>query len=260
MNVVTEPSSRVATTPVTVWPDGVRLEALHVRAGHEGDVVLGEDRVDADDLRVRLGVEQAREAVHPVAADAGAPVCRDAGRRLLEVHPDGQVEGVETQLLEVVAQLLDAGLVGDRRMEVLRTGMTLARVLAVLAVHEVQVLGLGVVGLEVVVRDGPGRRDAAVVAQLAEVLRSQPEEGRTVELRVATDVVVDLWLEVVAVPVVPDLRREVLAADEHRLRLPVVALPGQEVPAFEPEHLRALVASRCPRVPPPAPVPMITTS
>ena len=57
---------------------GVGLEALHVGAGHEGDVVLGQDRIHTDDLRVRLGVHQAREAVDPVAADARARPGREA--------------------------------------------------------------------------------------------------------------------------------------------------------------------------------------
>ena len=250
VKVVTDPSSRVGDDPGDRAPGRVGLEALHVGAGHEGDVVLGQDRIDADDLRVRLGVQQAREAVDPVAADARARPGREARLRLVEVDPDRQVEGVEPELLQVVAELLDAGLVGDRRVGVLRAGVALARVLAVLAVHQVEVLGLGVVGLEVVVGDGPGRGDAAVVAQLAEVLRSQPEQGRPVELGVAADVVVDLGLEVAAVPVVPDLRCEVLAADEHRLGLPVVALPGQEVPTFEPEHLRATRGEPVPEGPP----------
>ena len=180
--------------------------------------------------------------------------------RLLEVDPDRQVERVEPELLQVVAQLLDAGFVGHRRVGVLRARMALARVLAVLAVHEVEVLGLRVVGLEVVVGDRPGRGDAAVVAQLAEVLRSQPEQGRPVELGVAADVVVDLGLELAAVPVVPDLRREVLAADEHRLGLPSCRAPGAGSPTFQPEHLRAARGEPVPEGPPPAPVPMITTS
>ena len=195
VNVVTVPSSRVATTPVTVRPDGVRLQALHVGAGHQGHVVLGQHRVDADDLRVRLGVEQAREAVDPVAADARARPWPRARLRLLEVDPDRQVERVQSQLLEVVAQLLDAGLVGHRRDGVLRAGWPSLGSSPCWPWTQVQVLGLGVVGLEVVVGDRPGRRDPAVVPELAEVLGSQAEQGRAVELGVAPDVVVDLGLE-----------------------------------------------------------------
>ena len=106
-------------------------------------------------------------------------------------------------------------------------------VLAVVAVDEVQVLGLGVVRLEVVVADRPGRRQAAVVPDLAEVLGPQAEQRRAVELRVPADVVVDLGRELVAVPVVPELRRAVLAAHEHRGGVPVVALTRQVVAPLE---------------------------
>ena len=68
-------------------------------------------------------------------------------------------------------------------------------ILAALAVHVVQPLGLGVVRLELVVGDRPGRRDAAVMAQLAEVLAPQPEQRRAVELGVAADVVVGVRMQ-----------------------------------------------------------------
>ena len=55
------------------------------------------------------------------------------------------------------------------------------------AVDEVELLGLGVVGLEVGVGDRPRRRDAAVVADLAEVALAQAEQDRAVDLGVAAD-------------------------------------------------------------------------
>ena len=71
---------------------------------------------------------------------------------------------MQALLLEVVAELLDPGLVGTGGWAYGALARTLARVLTVGPVDEVEVLGLGVVGLEVVVADRPGRRDAAVVA------------------------------------------------------------------------------------------------
>jgi hypothetical protein len=44
-----------------------------------------------------------------------------------------------------------------------------------------------------------------MMAELAEVLRTEPEQCCAVELRVSADVVVDLRLELAAVPVVPAL-------------------------------------------------------
>ena len=65
-----------------------------------------------------------------------------------------------------------ARLVLHRRMRVLRAGRALGRVLTVPAAHPVEVLGLGVVRLEVGVLDGPRRRQTAVVPDLPEVLRA----------------------------------------------------------------------------------------
>ncbi len=200
---------------------------------------------------VRLGVQHTREAIDPVAADAHARPCRPARRHLLEVDSDRQVEGVQPKLLQVVAELLDAGFVRHRRVGVLLAGRALGRVLSMLAVDQVEVLRLGVVGLQVVVGDRPGRRDPTMVAKLAEVLRAEAEQCRAVELGVPADVVVDLWLELVAVPVIPDLLRGVLPAYEHRLGLPVVALPWQERPSLQPEHLRAVRGEPVPERPTP---------
>ena len=108
-----------------------------------------------------------------------------------------------------------------------------------LAVHQVQVLGLGVVRLEILIADRPRGRDAAVMADLAEVLRPQAEQGRAVELRVSADVVVDLRRELVAVAVQPELRRTVLALHEDRGGVPVVPLARQVVTTFEQQDLLA---------------------
>ena len=114
---------------------------------------------------------------------------------LAQAHAAWGVERVEARRREVVRELLDARLVGDRRERVGRAGRRLGRVLAAGAVHLVQLLGHRVVRLQLVVGDRPGRRHAVVVAQLAEVLGPQAVQRGAVELRRAADVVVDLRLE-----------------------------------------------------------------
>ena len=111
--------------------------------------------------------------------------------------------------LEVICELLDPRLVRDRRIRERPRAPRLGRILARLAVDEVQPLGLGVVGLEVVVGDRPRRRDAAVVLALCEVALAQPEQDRAVELRVAADEVLLVGLVRIAVLVVPELVVEV---------------------------------------------------
>ena len=99
-----------------------------------------------------------------------------------------------------------------------RARRRLGRVLAARAVHLVELLGLRVVGLHLVVGDRPGRRDAVVVLELAEVLLAQAVERRAVELGRAADEVVDLRLERLALGVVPGVRRDVAVVDEDVLR------------------------------------------
>src|SRR3954449_8326021 len=143
-------------------------------------------RVDADYLRVRLRLHKTRESVHPVAADAHTVPRCPAVLVLDEVDTDRQMERMQPLFLQVVAQLLDARLVLDRREPVLLTGGTLGGILAVATVDPVEVLGLGVVRLEVLVPQRPRGRDSAMMPQFAEVLGPQPEQGGTVELGIAT--------------------------------------------------------------------------
>ena len=137
--------------------------------------------------------------------------------------------------LEIVRELLDPRLVGDSRERILTAGWPLRRVLAVVAVDLIEVLGTRVPGLELVVRDRPGRRDPVVVAKLTEILGSEPVQGGAVELGLAPDVVVDAGLEPLAPVVVPGLLGDVAVLDEDLVGIPVLDLPGQPVAAFEDE-------------------------
>ena len=150
-------------------------------------------------LRVGLAVDEAREAVDPVAADAAARVDGVAVVVLVEHHAERKVRRMVPELLEVVVELLDARLVLHLGIRIRTAARALGRVLPRLPVHVVEALGLRVPRLEVVVGQRPRGRDAAVMADLAEVLGPQPEQRRAVELRVAADVVVLLGRELVVV-------------------------------------------------------------
>ena len=115
--------------------------------------------------------------------------------RLVEHDPARRVERLVAGRLEVVRELLDPRLVRHGGMRVRRARRRLGRILAPRAVHLVELLRQRVVRLELVVGDRPGRRDAVVVLQLAEVLLAQPVQRGAVELRRAADEVVDLRLE-----------------------------------------------------------------
>ncbi len=79
------------------------------------------------------------------------------GFRSLSMHAHRHVKRPESRAGEVLVQLLDARLMADRGILVGRAGRRLGRILAALTVDLVEMLGLGVVRLEVVVADRPGR-------------------------------------------------------------------------------------------------------
>ena len=176
------------------------------------------------------------------------------------ITPHGRVERPAPGRREVVGELLDARLVAYRRERVRRAGRRLGRVLAAGAVHVVELLGPRVVRLHVVVHDGPRRRDAVVVAQLAEILLAQAVQRGAVELRGAADAVVHLRLEGLAVAVVPRVRRDVAVVDEDVPREPVLRLAREPVAPLEEEDALPEGARCRASVPPPAPVPITITS
>src|SRR5690606_24824262 len=85
---------------------------------------------------------------------------------------------------EVVVELLDPRLVRDGRIGVVPVARWFARVDPAPAVDSVEALRGGIVRRERVVADRPRGRDSAQVAQLTEVLLSESEERRAVQLRV----------------------------------------------------------------------------
>ena len=178
-------------------------------------------------------MHQARVAVAPGAADAGAG--RAVG--LVQQDPARRVERLVAAVLQVVGQLLDPWLVGDRGPRILPRPVALGGVLAVRPVHLVEPLGLGVPGLELVVAQRPGRRDPVHVLNLAEVRGPQPVQRGAVHLGGPADVVVHLRLERFAVRVVPGVVGDVFPVHEHGLRVPVVHFAGQEIAAFQEQDL-----------------------
>src|SRR5215475_14858966 len=112
-------------------------------------------------------------------------------------------------------QLLDARLMRHSRERIGRAGRRLGWVFAARTVHLVHLLGLGVVGLYVFVADGPGRRDAVVMLELAEVFLAQTVERRAIHLGGAADEVVDTGLERLPHPVVPGFLKNVAVLNEY---------------------------------------------
>ena len=178
-------------------------------------------------------MHQARESVAVGTAHALA----EGHVALIEHDPAGRMKRVVSRGREVVRELLDPRLVRDRRERVGRARGRLCRVLPAGAVHLVELLGKRVVRLHLFVADRPARRDAVVMTQLAEILLAQPVERGAVELRGASNEVMDLGLEGLTARVVPGVRRHVAVVHEHVLGEPVLRLAGQPVAALEQQDL-----------------------
>ena len=183
-------------------------------------------------------MDQAREPVACRTPDA----CAERRVALVEHHARRRVERVQPDGGHVVEQPLDARLVRDGRKGVRRRCRWVGRVLTTCTVHLVELLRLGVVRLHDVVADRPGRRDAVVVLDLAEVALAQPVKGRSVKLGRPADEVVDLGLKRLAVAVEPPVGRHVAVLHEHRFGVPVLGFAGQPIAALEYQHA---LAGRC---------------
>ncbi len=110
-------------------------------------------------------------------------------------------------------------------------------------------LGLCVVGFEVLVAEWPGRRNAAVVSDFSEILFTKPQQGRSIHLRIATDVILNAGKERLAVLVIPRLIGPVLGFDKDSLGIPVVFLARQIPAPFEQQNSfarRRQMVSECP--------------
>ena len=191
--------------------------------------------IDADDMRVGLGLHQTRKPVAGGAADAGAVL-----RLLLVEHDaDRQRERAVAGAFEIVRKLLDARLVRYRRVRVRVVAGRLGRVAAALTVDVIETLGLGVIRREIAVRQRPFRRHAVGMRDSAEIALAQSQQYRAVHLRIAADPIVNAGMERLAVAVVPGLRRLVPVRAEHRFAAPILRLARQEVAAFEDQDALA---------------------
>src|SRR5208282_2585389 len=93
----------------------------------------------------------------------------------------------------------------DGRPGIGRAGRRFGRIFSPVSVHLIEILGLGIVRLQIVITERPRGRDASVVAQFAEIFLAQSEQSSTVKLGVAADVVIGMRMEFVAVLVEPRL-------------------------------------------------------
>src|SRR5215510_14530650 len=105
--------------------------------------------------------------------------------------------------------------------------------------HVIEPLRFCVIRFYVFVTNWPGRRDAAVMANFAEVFFPEAEQRGAVEFRIAADVVIGVRMELSAVFVVPHFFGLVLSFEVYRPRIPVVFLPRNVATAFQEQNALA---------------------
>src|SRR5437762_11139318 len=131
----------------------IRFQARYLRISKQGHIIVSQRRHDTADVRVRFCVNKAGEAVTRVATDAPAVL------RIFLIQHDAEwsMKWLQPVQRKVVAQLLNARFVADRWVWEGSAAMRLSGIFANFAVHMINAFGLGVVRLQLAVRDGPGR-------------------------------------------------------------------------------------------------------
>ena len=147
----------------------------------QADSIVAQHRVDQPGFGVALGAQAAGEAVAGIAAHTGAA--------LVVLHRRGDRKRAQALEAQALGDLGDHRIVAQRRMRIRAGAGRLRRVDTGLAVHTEEMLGAGVVGLQRVVVDGPGRRQPALVFDGAKILAPEAEHGGAEHLRVAADIV-----------------------------------------------------------------------
>src|SRR5215469_5679698 len=110
-------------------------------------------------------MDQTRKAITGVAAYALAcvPII------LIKLHAQGHMKRLEAQASEIISQPLHSRLVAHRWVRIRPTGRWFGGIHATFAMDVIEMLGLQVVRLKILVRDGPRERDPAMMAYLPEV-------------------------------------------------------------------------------------------
>ncbi len=158
---------------------------------------------------------------------------------LIEQDAERQWKRMEAFAHKRVVQHLNARLMADRRIGIWLARLRLRGIDAMLTVHAVELLGFTVIGLELVVSNRPGRRETAVMPDLAEVLLAQAKERRPIHLRVAPDIVMNAGMERTAVAAVPGLLGHVSRFHEDFGSIPVLALARQIIATLQEQDALA---------------------
>ena len=180
-------------------------------------------------MRVGFRIDQTGIAVAGAATNAWAllPI------PLVKHYAKRRVKRLQTKPREIIAQLLDTRLVTDCEIRERAAAMRLSGIFAIFAVDMINAFSLGVIRLQFIVRNRPGRRDPTGMFYLAEILFAETEQRRAIKFGVSTDVIIGVWMQLAAVRVAPKFFRVVAAMCIHLQGIPILFLARNKWTAFE---------------------------
>src|ERR1041385_112100 len=126
---------------------------------------------NATDMRVSFCVDQVGIAVAGAAPNAWTlpPIL------FVKHYTERRVKWVQSESREIVAQWLDARIVTDRRIRKCPASVRLSGIFPGFAMYMINAFCLGVVRLQLAIRNRPGRRESAEMFYLTEVFFTEPE-------------------------------------------------------------------------------------
>ncbi len=128
------------------------------------------------------------------------------------------------------------------------------------AVNVEQFFGERVIRFHLTVSNGPGWGDSALVVNNSKILRPHAEQGSPINLGLPSDEVGLLRMQLSSVLVLPGLFRMVAVVEKTADVSQLSFSCGRNGPRSRINNFLPARASCSARVPPPAPVPIITTS
>src|SRR5215475_90395 len=142
-------------------------------------------------MRIGFGVDQAGIAIARTASNTWAilPIS------FIEHHSKRRVKRIQPEAREIVAQLLNARLVTNRRIRKCTAAARFGKVFPGFTMHMVNAFRFGVVWLQFVVRNRPGWRDSTEMFYLAKIFFAESEKCSAIKFSIAPDIIIGVRMK-----------------------------------------------------------------
>ena len=131
---------------------------------------------------------------------------------------------------------LDAGLMPDRWMRISKGTRRFGRIGAPPTMRLVKDFGLIVIRLVIWIFQRPRGRGAVLVLNLFEIALPQLKESGTVDFCIPSDPIRRLWMQRLALAVLPNLFRVVAVLEEDGFGIPILFLLWQKTAALQNQN------------------------